>query len=68
MEVVSFIIVAIFVIVLSIWLTRKPSEKKSLPGPMGLPFVGYIPFMTNKPHVKLTQLAKIYGPMYRLVF
>lgn len=68
MEAVSLIIVALFVVVLSIWLSRKSSGKKSLPGPMGLPVVGYIPFMTNKPYVKLTELAKTYGPIYRLVF
>lgn len=68
MEVLSLIIVALFVVVLSIWFTRKSSANKSLPGPMGLPIVGYIPFMTNKPYVKLTQLAKTYGPIYRLVF
>lgn len=67
MEAVPLIIVAVSVVVLSIWLTRKTSAKKALPGPTGLPVVGYIPFMTNKPYVKLTQLAKTYGPIYRLV-
>ncbi|KAG8175380.1 hypothetical protein JTE90_007391 [Oedothorax gibbosus] len=33
---------------------------------MGLPILGYLPFMTQKPYVKLTELSRKYGPIYRV--
>ncbi|GFV86864.1 cytochrome P450 18a1 [Trichonephila clavipes] len=66
MDVNTLIIIALFILLVSIWLTSGKSTKKQLPGPIGLPLVGYIPFMTKKPYVKLTELSKTYGPLYKV--
>ncbi|GFY75841.1 cytochrome P450 18a1 [Trichonephila inaurata madagascariensis] len=66
MDVFTLIIIALFILLVSIWLTSGKSTKKQLPGPTGLPIVGYIPFMTTKPYVKLTELSKTYGPIYKM--
>ncbi|KAG8175381.1 hypothetical protein JTE90_007392 [Oedothorax gibbosus] len=33
---------------------------------MGLPIVGYLPFLTKKPYAKLTELKNKYGPIFRI--
>ncbi|GFY75842.1 cytochrome P450 1A2 [Trichonephila inaurata madagascariensis] len=66
MDVNTLIIIALFILLVSIWLTSGKSTKKQLPGPIGLPIVGYIPFMTKKPYVKLAELSKTYGPLYKV--
>ncbi|GFS62402.1 cytochrome P450 18a1, partial [Nephila pilipes] len=66
MDVTTLIIVALLVVLVSIWLTSGKSSKKQLPGPTGLPIVGYIPFMTKKPHIKFTELSETYGPVYKV--
>ncbi|GFS87503.1 hypothetical protein NPIL_684011 [Nephila pilipes] len=66
MDVTTLIIVALLVVLVSLWLTSGKSSKKQLPGPTGLPIVGYIPFMTKKPHIKFTELSETYGPIYNV--
>ncbi|KAF3448404.1 hypothetical protein FNV43_RR09117 [Rhamnella rubrinervis] len=49
--------------------TNKKSRKASPrlpPGPWGLPIVGYLPYLGTDLHKEFTQLAKIYGPIYKL--
>lgn len=36
------------------------------PGPMGLPFLGYLPFVGNEIHLTLTSLSERYGPIYQI--
>lgn len=36
------------------------------PGPMGLPFLGYLPFVSNEIHLTLTSLSEKYGPIYQI--
>lgn len=36
------------------------------PGPIGLPFLGYLPFMSHEIHVTLTRLSERYGPIYQI--
>ncbi|GIY18589.1 cytochrome P450 2A9 [Caerostris darwini] len=64
MEFTTLIILTFFIILVSLWFALKKNSRKYLPGPIGLPIVGYIPFLTKKPYVKLTELSKIYGPVY----
>ncbi|KAK4400355.1 Isoflavone 3'-hydroxylase [Sesamum angolense] len=36
------------------------------PGPRGLPIVGYLPFLRPDMHIQFTELARKYGPIYKL--
>lgn len=36
------------------------------PGPMGLPFLGYLPFVGREIHLTLTSLSERYGPIYQI--
>ncbi|KAK3432683.1 hypothetical protein EUGRSUZ_D00206 [Eucalyptus grandis] len=36
------------------------------PGPRGVPFFGYLPFLGTDLHRKFTELAETYGPIYKL--
>ncbi|GFT23729.1 hypothetical protein NPIL_424011 [Nephila pilipes] len=43
------------------------SKKRKLPpGPFNLPFVGYLPFLGEKPHITFQKLSEKYGPVFRL--
>ncbi|GBM40327.1 Cytochrome P450 2J6, partial [Araneus ventricosus] len=69
MEAITLIILALLAILISIWcLSWSKSSIKSIPGPWtnGLPVVGSLPVMTSRPFIKLTELGKKYGPIYRL--
>ena len=39
---------------------------RRIPGPMGLPIFGYLPFMSGSPHVHLWSLVQRYGKIYRI--
>ncbi|KAL0409482.1 UNVERIFIED_CONTAM: cytochrome [Sesamum radiatum] len=36
------------------------------PGPWGLPIVGFLPFLRPDMHIQFTELARQYGPIYKL--
>ena len=40
--------------------------QKSLPGPWGLPIIGYIPFLGRKMNKTITTLAKRYGDVFQM--
>ncbi|GFS34040.1 hypothetical protein NPIL_513031, partial [Nephila pilipes] len=40
--------------------------RKLPPGPFNLPFVGYLPFLGEKPHITFQKLSEKYGPVFRL--
>lgn len=56
-------VIAVYVIGRLLGLWKKPGNYP--PGPIGLPVVGYLPFLTDKPHEKLEKLRKKYGNIYR---
>ncbi|KAK9277239.1 hypothetical protein L1049_006778 [Liquidambar formosana] len=60
--------VAMLALLWSLW-TAKKSRNLSAPlppGPRGLPIVGYLPFLGSDIHRTFTQLARVYGPIYKL--
>ncbi|KAH7514102.1 hypothetical protein FEM48_Zijuj11G0053100 [Ziziphus jujuba var. spinosa] len=53
-----------------LWIFRAAKNPKKAsprlpPGPLGLPLVGYLPFLGSQVHREFSQLAKIYGPIYK---
>lgn len=52
--------------------SRRHSDTPSLaslqlpPGPTGLPFLGYLPFLGNEIHLTLTDLSRRFGPIYQI--
>ncbi|XP_049538381.1 cytochrome P450 306a1 [Anopheles darlingi] len=53
---------AVLYIVVKFWVQRDQP-----PGPVGIPLVGYLPFIdAKKPYETFTQLSKKYGPIYGL--
>ena len=58
----NWVVLAIFFIALYLikWY-RRPS--KFPPGPRGVPFVGYLPFIGKYPEQTLYKLSKKYGPL-----
>ncbi|KAL2235918.1 cytochrome P450 76C2-like [Sesamum indicum] len=50
------------------WKFKKSKEGTAPypPGPRGLPILGYLPFLHVNLHHQFTELAKKYGPIYKL--
>lgn len=44
---------------------RNGNTGKLPPGPRGIPFLGYLPFLRSNHHAMFKNLAKIYGPIVR---
>lgn len=56
------IALSLLTLALSIFWYR---QKKLPPGPWGLPFLGYLPWLDPKaPYLSFTTLAEQYGPIY----
>ncbi|KAL6182019.1 hypothetical protein ACLB2K_043442 [Fragaria x ananassa] len=59
----------VFTLLWYFWIWKKPSRNPSPPlppGPHGLPLLGYLPFLGANLHLKFTDMAKVYGPIYKL--
>ncbi|KFM59350.1 Cytochrome P450 18a1, partial [Stegodyphus mimosarum] len=65
MDSLTLILITVFVILILYWILQGRNSK-SPPGPVNLPIVGYIPFMTSKPYLDFDKLAKVYGPVFSL--
>ncbi|XP_073047837.1 labd-13Z-ene-9,15,16-triol synthase, chloroplastic-like [Primulina eburnea] len=65
-------ILTAFIITVSIfsyfWIfkTTKKETYPIPPGPQGFPIIGYLPFLQLNLHKQFTELAKKYGPVYKL--
>jgi hypothetical protein len=57
-----FIIVLLFV---RLCIIRSPLLPLP-PGPFGIPFLGFLPFLGQDFHFTLTNLSKRFGPMYQI--
>ncbi|KAG6754475.1 hypothetical protein POTOM_042514 [Populus tomentosa] len=54
-------------LLLSLVLKHKPSKVPAIPpGPRSWPLIGNVLQMGNKPHISLTRLAQVYGPLMSL--
>ena len=49
-------------------LSSYVSRKRLPPGPTGLPFVGYIPFLGRAAHKQIAELSRKYGNVFTSVF
>ncbi|GIY18606.1 uncharacterized protein CDAR_11491 [Caerostris darwini] len=47
------------------WMVQQ-NGGKTPPGPVGLPLLGYLPFLEPNPHLVLQRLAKDYGPIFSI--
>jgi len=67
--ILTFLFTLITVLWLLQWFRNSTNEASSPlpPGPTGLPFLGYLPFLGNHPHLKFHKLAQLYGPIYKLM-
>ncbi|XP_030468610.2 flavonoid 3'-monooxygenase CYP75B137-like [Syzygium oleosum] len=50
----------------SLFRRRNHATAPLPPGPRGVPFFGYLPFLGTNLHQKFTELAETYGPIYKL--
>ncbi|GAV83609.1 p450 domain-containing protein, partial [Cephalotus follicularis] len=64
----SLFLVTVFASIWFLRISRKLRKVKValLPGPRGLPLVGYLPFLGNNLYHGFTKLGEIYGPIYKL--
>lgn len=61
------ILIASAVLIIAFALDKILRRKKNLPpGPLGLPIVGYLPFLTKFPHLKFIELSEKYGKIFSL--
>ncbi|XP_037036944.1 vitamin D 25-hydroxylase-like [Bradysia coprophila] len=51
-----------------LYLHNKFKYRNFPKGPMGLPIIGYLPFLGPTPHRRYSELAKIYGNIFSLMF
>ena len=59
------LIYSVLVIVISTAYWYLSIPKHIPPGPIGLPIIGYLPFLDKKPYKTFAQLGKRYGKVFR---
>ncbi|KFM59349.1 Cytochrome P450 2A12, partial [Stegodyphus mimosarum] len=64
MESVKFLYTS-YIVIIIYWILQGRGGRNP-PGPIGLPIIGYYPFMSSKPYLFLDKLAQTYGPVYSL--
>lgn len=64
---VSFLALTLLAISLAIllYISRKTSSRLP-PGPRGLPFMGYLPFLGTDLHKEFSKMAQLFGPIFKL--
>ncbi|KAM0037181.1 putative cytochrome P450 [Helianthus debilis subsp. tardiflorus] len=63
--VITISIVTLSVLWYKLTLSTSSRSPPLPPGPRSLPVVGYLPFLGRDPHIKLTNMAHAYGPIYK---
>ena len=54
------------ILALTVYYGVKKRSKLDLPGPRGLPFIGYGPFLGKEPYKAYIKLAEKYGPIFKV--
>lgn len=52
-----------------LWIWKKSNTNPTAPlppGPRGLPLLGYLPFLGANLHLEFTDMARVYGPIFKL--
>ncbi|KAI1291038.1 Cytochrome P450 2F3 [Halotydeus destructor] len=65
---VSYSALLLFTLVIVVFTVKKFRPGNRIPGPHGVPFLGYLPFIGANPVTRFLQLAQQYGAVYRLSF
>lgn len=62
--------VEIFIVsCLIFWIKNEIFHAENqLPGPIGIPILGYIPFLGKYPYKVITKLGETYGPIFKVPF
>ncbi|XP_033628617.1 cytochrome P450 2U1-like [Asterias rubens] len=59
-----FVSLVLAILALALLKYRSRTSKRMPNGPLGLPFIGYIPFMGRKPYLTFVRLARRYGSIF----
>ncbi|XP_014240589.1 cytochrome P450 18a1 [Cimex lectularius] len=62
----SFLVFALVLVVARLAIAFALRMSRLPPGPWGLPFVGYLPFLKADAHIQFERLAKKYGGVFSL--
>ncbi|KAM5572765.1 flavonoid 3'-monooxygenase CYP75B137 [Rosa sericea] len=66
---ISTLLFMVFTLLWFLWIWKKPNRNPTPPlppGPRGLPLLGYLPFLGANLHLEFTDMARVYGPIYKL--
>ncbi|GFT99347.1 cytochrome P450 18a1 [Nephila pilipes] len=66
MEYLTYFAPLCAIVLVVIYNIMHSKKRKLPPGPFNLPFVGYLPFLGEKPHITFQKLSEKYGPVFRL--
>lgn len=65
LDIVYILLVFISVFLIVRWFIQWIKYIRTIPpGPWGLPFLGYLPFMKGELHLRYSELAQKYGPIF----
>ena len=59
-----FTLLVVFVTLFNHLLNAYLLRKRLPPGPIGLPILGYVPFLGKAPHKTITKLGEKYGNVF----
>lgn len=62
----TFVTVFLFVRLLVLRSANRSARGATPPGPRGLPFLGFLPFLDKDFHLTLTRLSHRFGPVYQI--